>query len=180
MSVNEIQAKVKARAWQTIAQNKIDVSDIPQEKLEELINVVSAAAMAEMDDQLTDSITALKSQPKLLDDDDEIEDILWEGRPYLSISKRYIITDDRVRIIDGILGRSYQDIELIRIQDVEQSQSLSERMLNVGDITIHSHDRSHPIYILNNVSNPAEVHEILRRAVLKARKKHNFSYRQEM
>jgi hypothetical protein len=34
--------------------------------------------------------------------------------------------------------------------------------------------------VLNNITNPMEVHEILRRAVIKARKRHNLSYREEM
>ena len=180
MSIHELQAKIKASIWQAIAKNSLDVSDIPHDKLEAIINLVTETALVEIDGQLDQSITSLKSSASTNLDDDGIEDILWEGRPFLSMSTRYIITDDRVRIIDGLLGRKFQDIELIRIQDVEQSQSISERMMNVGDVKIYSHDRSHPEYVLNNVTNPQEVHEILRRAVLKARKKHNFSYRQEM
>jgi hypothetical protein len=53
-------------------------------------------------------------------------------------------------------------------------------MLGIGDIHIRSHDRSNPDVTINNVSNPTEVHEILRRAVLKARKKYNVSFREEM
>ena len=35
-------------------------------------------------------------------------------------------------------------------------------------------------FTLDNIQNPHEVLETLRKAVLKARRKHNFSYRQEM
>ncbi|NIP27538.1 MAG: PH domain-containing protein, partial [Phycisphaerae bacterium] len=84
------------------------------------------------------------------DDDHDEEEILWEGRPFLSVSTHYIITTQRVRIIQGLLGKDREDIELIRIQDIDQSQSLRERLLNLGDITIRGHDTSHPKAVLNN------------------------------
>ena len=85
-----------------------------------------------------------------------------------------------MRIIEGLLGKDREDIELVRVQDLDQSQSVSERILNVGDIHIHSHDRSHPTVTLRNVKDPQQVHEILRRAILNARKKHGLIYREEM
>ncbi|NJN98016.1 MAG: PH domain-containing protein [Anaerolineales bacterium] len=106
--------------------------------------------------------------------------MLWEGRPYLSLSVHYKITNERVRITEGIVGKDREDIELVRIQDIDMTQGMSERMMNIGDIHIRSHDRSNPEVVLNNVSSPSEVHEILRRAVLKARKKHNVTFREEM
>jgi hypothetical protein len=63
---------------------------------------------------------------------------------------------------------------------MDLSQGINERMLGIGDIEIRSHDPSHPTAVLNNVSNPTEVHEILRRAVLKARKKYNVTFREQM
>jgi hypothetical protein len=50
----------------------------------------------------------------------------------------------------------------------------------VGDITIRSHDSSHPAIILNNVRDVQEVHEILRRAVLNARKRYKITFQEEM
>jgi len=92
----------------------------------------------------------------------------------------YRITSERVRLTEGLLGKEREDIELVRVQDVDHKQNLTERMLNIGDVYIRSHDPSHPEVVLRNVTNPMEVHEILRRAVLKARQKYNLSYREEM
>jgi hypothetical protein len=50
----------------------------------------------------------------------------------------------------------------------------------VGDIYIISHDPQHPEFTLENIKDPQGVHEILRRAVLKAREKYRLSYREEM
>ncbi len=98
----------------------------------------------------------------------------------MSLRVHYKITSERVRLTEGLLGKEREDIELVRIQDVDHKQNLTERMLNIGDVYIRSHDPSHPEVVLQNVTNPMEVHEILRRAVLKARKKYNLSYREEM
>jgi uncharacterized membrane protein YdbT with pleckstrin-like domain len=114
------------------------------------------------------------------DDDNEAEKVLWEGRPFLSLSVHYRITSERVRITEGMLGKDREDIELVRVQDIDLTQGLTERMLGIGDIHIRSHDKSNPSVTLNNVSNPTQVHEILRRAMLKARKKYNVSFREEM
>ena len=112
--------------------------------------------------------------------DDDAEKVLWEGRPFLSLNTRYVITNERVRIVEGILGKDREDIELVRIQDIDQSQSISERLLNIGDILIRSHDTTNPQAVIRNVKDPQAVHEILRRAVLDARKRHKLVYREEM
>jgi uncharacterized membrane protein YdbT with pleckstrin-like domain len=96
------------------------------------------------------------------------------------LTRHYRITTERVRITEGLLGKAREDIELIKIQDIDQAQRMTERMLNLGDITIRSHDPSHPVVTLDNVRDVQRVHEILRRAVLDAREVKNFSYREEM
>lgn len=45
---------------------------------------------------------------------------------------------------------------------------------------VSSHDPSDPQVVLRNVADPLEVHEIIRRAVLEARKKHRLYYQEEM
>lgn len=184
MSLNETEARVRARVWQAIAQSELDVSSIDKETLDKLVSIVTESALVEVDSQLGETLQAQPKQPLVPTSgdptmDDE-EPILWEGRPFLSLTLYYKITDERIIISDGLLSKAYENIELIRIQDIAISQSMSERMLHIGDITIRSHDANQPTFYLNNIQNPKEVHEILRRAILRARKRHNFSYREEM
>jgi hypothetical protein len=108
------------------------------------------------------------------------EEILWQGRPFLSLVTEYIITNERVRVFEGLVGKDREDIELIRIQDMDQTQTVKERLLNLGDIHLRSHDPSDPEIVLRNVKDPQTVHEILRRAVLDSRKKYGLYYREEM
>lgn len=182
MSVNEVKAKIKARVWQAVAQAELDVSGLSKETLEALIDLVAEAAMLESDEEMDKSMGPREIKTAVSDDvfDDAKEDILWEGRPFLSISLHYTITDERIRVTEGFLGKARENVELIRVQDVDYSQTFSERILDLGDINVRSHDSSNPLITLKNIKDPEQVYEILRRAVLSARKKHNFTYREEM
>lgn len=178
MNVNEARTRIKARVWQALAQSDLQLKTLPREELEPLVEMVTDAALLEIDEEIGQSVSS--EAAKELPDTDDVEEVLWEGRPFLSITTRYVLTDERVRIIEGLLGKDREDIELVRVQDLDQSQSISDRLLNVGDIHIRSHDPSHPQVTLRNVQDPQQVHEILRRAVINARKKHGLIYREEM
>jgi hypothetical protein len=181
MTPSEAQNRVKASVWKALAQAEIDLSSLPKTEQEALVEIVTNAALMEIDKEIGEELNigrdTLMSEKSGNDHDEET---LWEGRPFLSVSTQYIITTQRVRIVQGLLGKDREDIELIRIQDIDQSQTLRERLLNLGDITIRGHDTSHPKAVLNNVSDPQAVHELLRKAILTARKKYGLTYREEM
>jgi hypothetical protein len=186
MSIQDARTRIQARAWRDIAQSGLDLSPLPRPTLEALVDIVSDAALVEIDEELAATLQGERASPLVPQERpgssvmDKDEEILWEGRPFLSISVRYIITNQRVRIIEGLIGQTREDIELVKIQDMSQSQTARERLLNLGDITIRSSDRSHPVVVLNNVKDPQAVHETLRRAVLKAREDHGLRFREQM
>ncbi|MFQ5575416.1 MAG: PH domain-containing protein [Anaerolineae bacterium] len=184
MSISKVQAAVTARVWQEIAQSGLDISGIEKDDMNKLVQIAVDSALDEVDSQL-EQLNRSERQPDTGpaaagDDDDDAEVVLWEGRPFLSLVVNYIITNERVRIIQGLLGKEYEDIELVRVQDVDFEQAIAERALSLGDIRIISHDPSHPQATLRNIKDPKAVHEILRRAVINARKKFRLSYREEM
>ena len=182
MSLEETRERIKATVWQAIAQSEIDLSALQKSEIESLVNVVTEAAMLEFDDEINASVAAddVASKQYYPPGKDEEEAVLWQGRPFLSISEHYLITSERIRIVRGLLGKHRQDIELIRVQDIDHTQTLRERSLNLGDILVNSHDRTMPVVTLNNVRDPESVHEILRLAVHKARKKYNITFQEEM
>lgn len=186
MIPGETEARVKSRVWQAIAENDLDLSSLDKETRSSLVDLVTLAALDAIDQELGSFLE--ENQEKLVSLSDAAEDqfledeeqILWEGRPFLSISVHYTITDQRVRVARGLLSRTFQNIELLRIQDVDHKQSFGERMLNRGDIEIRSHDPQSPIIVLENVSAPEEVDELLRRIVRKARRDHGMTFQEEM
>jgi uncharacterized membrane protein YdbT with pleckstrin-like domain len=60
-------------------------------------------------------------------------------RPWIAWrTTHYVFTDHRVLIRRGVLRRTGRDIALQRISDVGFSQSLLDRMVNAGTLTIES------------------------------------------
>lgn len=183
MTIKEAQARIKARVWQSVAQANLDLSALDKTTLESFVDLVTESALLEIDNELDVSQLATKTAAveTAAEDDDEFgEKVLWEGRPLLSLVLYYTLTNERIKITSGLLGKAHENVELVRVQDIDHSQTFGERVLKIGDITIRSHDPSHPEIVLRNVQDPESVYEILRRAVLDARKRHNFTYREEM
>ncbi len=177
MSVEQIQSAVTAKVWQSIAQSGIDISGVERDDMDKLVRIVVDAALAEADTQLNDMSA---NEPLAAKFDGKTEKVLWKGRPFMSLVVWYVITNERIRIIHGLIGKDYEDIELVRVQDMDITQSIAERAMNIGDVIVTSHDASDPDATLRNVKNPREVHEILRRAVINARKEYGLRYREEM
>ena len=79
-----------------------------------------------------------------------------------------------------MFSRDIENFELIRIQDIDLSQGVHERVMGIGDVTIKGHDASAPEVVLRNVKNPEDVYETLRKAWLEARKRHGLQFREYM
>ncbi len=176
MSVQETKARVKSNVWKAIAQSKLDLAGLPEATLDQLVDVVSDAALVEIDHEMGELDKQFMAEEAAVDK----ERVLWQGRPFLSIVTHYRLTNERIRITQGLVSKRRTDLELVKIQELNQTQKASERMINVGDIIIRSHDKVNPLIVLENVADVQRVHEILRRAMLDAREEANFSYREEM
>jgi len=180
MSVTQSKARIQASIWESIAQSGVSVTAIPQDQMKALVDAIADGMLIAVDEALNEAgLPARQAIASELSVDSE-EEVLWEGRPFLSLVTSYRITSERVRIVRGLLGKDRDDIELVRIQDLDIEQGIAERALNLGDIVIRSADPSLPEVALRNVSNPMDVHEILRRAMLNARKRFRYSVQEEM
>lgn len=180
MSVEQTKSKITARIWQSIAQSGVSVSAIPQDQMTTLVDAIADGVLLAVDEAFDEAgMPARQSNLASLSVDTE-EQTLWEGRPFLSLVTQYVITNKRVRIISGLLGKEREDIELIRVQDIDHRQGVGERALNIGDIHLRSSDPSQPEAVLRNVHDPVAVHEILRQGMLDARKRFRYSVQEEM
>lgn len=181
-SIEPQRAMITGRVWQAIAQSGVDTSGIPRDQMERMVGSITDGMLLTIDEILgtmdahVPSYDADTTSPQV----SEGEQVLWEGRPFLSIGETYVITNERVRIMKGVFSKNVEDIELVRIQDIDYKQNMGERMVNVGDITIHGANASDPQLVLRNVASPSEVHEILRRAMLDARKAYRVRFQEEM
>jgi hypothetical protein len=177
MSIDQIRHKIIASVWQAIAQSEVDLSMIPQDQQEKLVGKIADSVMVTVDGLLNEGAGSV---PEVETADEHGEHVLWEGRPFLSINDYYILTNDRLKIRRGLLGRQIENYELIRVQDIDLEQGLTERMLGIGDIKIHGQDPSNPEVELRNIAKPEMVYETLRRAWLEARKRHGLQFSEFM
>ncbi len=88
-----------------------------------------------------------------------------------SLSTRFEITTQRVRIERGVFSRSKQDTELYRIDDIALEQPLGMRMLGHGVLYLRSTDRSTPEIRLYGVPGLAALAEKLRECALRERER---------
>jgi hypothetical protein len=199
MSIEETRARLNRQIKSVVTESKINWTPAQQEQLPQLVDQITDAALVEFDALLGSIVRAgqmLNAASATAASDASpapapgtapaatgplpVEEILWQGRPFLSLGELYVVTTERVRMITGLVGKDSEDIELIRIQDVDHTQGLGERVLNIGDILLRSTDKSNPDAVLRNVTDPARVHEIIRRAILEARRRYPFAFRQEI
>ncbi|MBU0641018.1 MAG: PH domain-containing protein [Planctomycetes bacterium] len=75
----------------------------------------------------------------------------------------YRITTQRLFVRRGILSRTVDQTELLRVDDVRTRQSLVERILGIGQVEVLSSDRSDDELVLRSIENPEAVAEHIRR-----------------
>jgi hypothetical protein len=77
-------------------------------------------------------------------------------------------------VIDkGLIGKRNESVELFRVKDVEVRKSLKQRARGVGDVVILSVDAMAPQVILESVSKPEALADIVRQHVAEARRRAN-------
>lgn len=185
LKLDQTRALVTGKIWQAIAQSGVNTSALPKEDLDRLVASISDGVLVtvnEILDEIPRGEPEAIAQPLTAPDGTAAveEQVLWEGRPFLSLVEHYTVTNERVRITRGFFSKDREDIELMRIQDIDHSQRFTERMINIGDIVLRSADASTPEIELRNISEPEKVHEIIRRAMLEARKRNLVRFREEM
>ena len=177
MSIEKSRAQVIGSIWQAIAQSGVDLSSIPQDQQESMVSKIADGVMLTMDGMLEEDMPMTVGE----DEVDELgEQVLWKGRPFLSLVENYTVTSERLKINTGLASKRVENFELIRVQDIDFKQGMGERMLGIGDINIRGHDPSNPEITLRNVHKPEDVYEIIRRAWLEARKRHGLKFNEFM
>jgi membrane protein YdbS with pleckstrin-like domain len=81
-------------------------------------------------------------------------------------SLRYTITTRLIEREEGMIMRRTDAVDLARVKDVELTQSILERMANVGTIEVISIDKVDPDIRIECIPNARPVYEKLRDAVI--------------
>lgn len=105
------------------------------------------------------------------------ETILWEGTPHGLLNPiethaiRWVLTTERLRVVRGLLNRSTEEVELTRVRDVSFEQSLAQRALGIGTLSVVGTDATAPEVVLHDVEEPEQVKELIRQAVRDQRRR---------
>ncbi len=98
---------------------------------------------------------------------------LWKDRKRrlgLPLSfTRYFLSGDRLFCETGLLNLKADEVLLYRVQDLELTMTLGQRIFGVGTVCVHSSDKSMPHLDLKNVKRPREVKELIHRSVEEAK-----------
>jgi hypothetical protein len=87
--------------------------------------------------------------------------------PMLKVkTTRFRITNYRIDYERGILGKNIDTLELWHVEDIKFHQSLLDRILGVGNITILSHDESTPELLMFGLPDSRNLYEQLKQRVI--------------
>ena len=97
--------------------------------------------------------------------------IIWR---FLQIKcQKYELTNERLRIISGVLNRRTDEVELYRVKDFTLNEPFLMRLFKLGDIFIESSDKTNPYIRIKALPRASEFKEQLRTCVEEIRQKKN-------
>ena len=123
MAIVDYKSRVSERIWRSIAESNVPLSSIPQEQLKTLVDAIADGVIDVLREMSAEVGSDWDATAETAD-----ELTLWSGRPFLSLVERYTVTSERVRIRTGLLNKKSENVELVRIQDIDYRQGLGERI----------------------------------------------------
>jgi uncharacterized membrane protein YdbT with pleckstrin-like domain len=96
--------------------------------------------------------------------------IVWAGWIYLKVRCRiFELTSQRLRLLEGVLSRRLDEVELYRVKDTAIEQSFWLRMFGLATVIVETSDRSHPNIRIEAIPDGLDVREKLRANVERLR-----------
>lgn len=121
-----------------------------------------------------------------LDDSPGGERVLWSGRPSwlwsprMALTVRYRLTNQRLIMETGFIGRHTEEIDLYRVNDVAVMQNAFKRIVGIGDIDLTSADASTPHRRLRNIPDPIRIKDLIREASRQERDRRRVLVREDV
>ena len=96
--------------------------------------------------------------------------VFWAIYRYVRAAHhRYELTDQRLLEYSGIVVQQIETLELYRVKDIAVSGNFLQAMFGRGRVILQTTDASTPIVVLNAITNPQAVSQLLRDAVERCR-----------
>lgn len=94
---------------------------------------------------------------------------LFFGLPFTFT--KYTIKDDMLTMSEGLLKTTENDCYMYKIQDVEHTATLAEKLVGVGTVTYFTGDTTHPKLVLSHIKNSKKIKDFILKASEEARLK---------
>ena len=84
---------------------------------------------------------------------------LFLGLPFTFT--KYTIKEDMITVDEGLLKTVENDCYMYKVQDVQHSASLAEKIVGVGTVTCFTGDTTHPQLVLQHIKHSKEVKDFI-------------------
>lgn len=94
---------------------------------------------------------------------------LFLGLPFTFT--KYIVKEDMITIEAGFLRKVENDCYMYKVQDVEHTASLIERIFGMGTVVCYTGDTTHPRLVLEHIRNSRALKDFILKQSEEARMK---------
>ena len=94
---------------------------------------------------------------------------LFLGLPFTFT--RYMIKEDMITVDTGVFTKVENDCYMYKVQDVEHTASIWERMVGLGTIVCYTGDTTHPKLLIEQIRNSKQIKEFILKESEEARLK---------
>lgn len=94
---------------------------------------------------------------------------LFLGLPFTFT--KYIVKEDMITIEAGFLKKVENDCYMYKVQDVEHTASLLERIFGMGTVVCYTGDTTHPRLVLEHIRNSRTLKDFILKQSEEARMK---------
>ena len=94
---------------------------------------------------------------------------LFLGLPFTFT--KYVIKEDMITVDTGVFNKVENDCYMYKVQDVEHTASIWERMAGLGTIVCYTGDTTHPKLLIEHIRNSKAIKEFILKESEEARLK---------
>ena len=94
---------------------------------------------------------------------------LFSGLPFTFT--KYVIKEDMITVDTGVFTKVENDCYMYKVQDVEHTASIWERMAGLGTIVCYTGDTTHPKLLIEHIRNSKAIKEFILKESEEARLK---------
>ena len=94
---------------------------------------------------------------------------LFLGLPFTFT--KYVIKEDMITVDTGVFTKVENDCYMYKVQDVEHTASIWERMVGLGTIGCYTGDTTHPKLLIEHIRNSKAIKEFILKESEEARLK---------